>query len=177
KARHHYCLVGKEEHLMPAYRRIFPSYDWDDAWLVNQITQQPNVIPKEELGLISGVPNEEIKSSDEKIKAWINESMNGCSCLILFVGEKTHLSKWCLYEIELAKEKRMGRFIIYLDGMKRKEGTICKKGQDPYEYHGLYGPPDSTRTGYTIEKYSWLSDDGQSNIKEWIEDACKRAGK
>lgn len=60
------------------------------------------------------------------------------SCLILFCGENTYESKWVKYEIELARKLRKGRFIIYLKGLKRKDGTICEKGIDPYKYHNLY---------------------------------------
>lgn len=54
---------------------IFPSYDWDDAWLVNQIINLPDILDPNEVGFLKGVPNEEIKKSDEKIKEWIKENM------------------------------------------------------------------------------------------------------
>lgn len=92
------------------------------------------------------------------------------SCLILFCGENTYESKWVKYEIELARKLRKGRFIIYLKGLKRKDGTICEKGIDPYKHHNLY-----SSSGYVIKKYNWDSDNGIDNINDWIEDAINRA--
>ena len=155
---------------MPEYRKIFPSYDWDDAWLVNQIINLPEILGHETIGFAKGVPNEEIKQDDNKIRKWIEENMEKCSCLILFCGENTYESKWVKYEIELARKLRKGRFIIYLNGLKRKDGTICEKGIDPYEYHNLY-----SSSGYVIKKYNWDSDNGIDNINDWIEDAINRA--
>lgn len=71
---------------MPQYRKVFPSYDWDDVWYVNQIVNLPHIVGKENIGFIKDVPNEEVKKSDSAVKAWIDKHMEGCSCLILFCG-------------------------------------------------------------------------------------------
>lgn len=105
------------------------------------------------------------------MERWIKENMKGCSCLILFCGEKTYQSKWVQYELNLAREEKMGRFIIYLEGLKNNDGHICGKGTDPYSYHGMYS---NSGNRYIIKSYSWLKDDGLNNIKDWIEDAIKR---
>ena len=155
---------------MLEYRKIFPSYDWDDAWLVNQIINLPEILGHEAIGFAKGVPNEEIKEDDNKIRKWIEENIKKCSCLILFCGENMYESKWVKYEIKLARKLRKGRFIIYLKGLKRKDGTICEKGIDPYKYHNLY-----SSSGYVIKKYNWDSDNGIDNINDWIEYAINRA--
>lgn len=49
---------------MASFRRIFPSYKWTDAWLVNQIVNLPVTIGREKLGFANGVPPETVKSSD-----------------------------------------------------------------------------------------------------------------
>lgn len=159
---------------MPQYRKIFPSYDWDDAWYVNQIVNLPNIVGKEYIGFIKDVPNEEVKSSDAAIKAWIDLHMTGCSCLILFCGERTHLSKWVKYELELAETRSMGRFIVHLVGMTSRYGTTCGRGTDPYRYHGMY---NADGQGYVIQQYDWVYNDGQRNVSAWIEDACSRIGR
>lgn len=47
---------------MPEYRKVFPSYDWDqDVVYVNQIMNYPYVVGASEAGFIKNVPNEEIK--------------------------------------------------------------------------------------------------------------------
>lgn len=158
----------------PTYRRIFPSYDWDeDVWRVNQIMNLDEILEKEDIGFEKGVPNEEIKSSDRKIEEWIKSNMERCSCVIFFVGEKTYKSEWVKYEMELAKKLRKARFIINLRGMKNKEGEECKECPDPYKHHRLY----SSTGGYMIKRYDWIKNNGLENISDWIEDACQRAGK
>ena len=92
-----------------AFRRIFPSFKWEDAWLVNQVVNRPKVVGVHEMGFVNGVPPEEVHSSDEAIKRWIRKSMVGCSCLVLFVGgtsikavgfalssRKPDVSKWAV---------------------------------------------------------------------------------
>ena len=78
----------------PTYRRIFPSYDWDDAWIVNQIINLPNIVDKKQIGFVKGVPAEEGLTDPGQIKKWIDDNMRGCSCLTLFVGERTYTSNW-----------------------------------------------------------------------------------
>lgn len=91
------------------YRKIFPSYDWDeDVAYVNQIINYPKIVGVENAGFMKNVPNEEIKKSDEAIANWITKNMNGCSCYVLFVGERTYLSRWVHYEMELACQLMLG---------------------------------------------------------------------
>lgn len=159
----------------PKYRVVFPSYDWDDAWLVNQIVNEPQIAGREQIGFTKGVPQEEGLTSDPAIRSWIDKNMEGCSCFILFVGEKTHLSRWVKYEMEQANKRGMARFIVHLEGMKRShKDEPCKRGADPYQYHGMYS---SHGQGYVIRQYSWLKDNGPRNIGNWIEEACSRTTK
>ena len=157
-----------------SFRRIFPSFKWEDKWLVNQIINQPIILSRESIGFQSGVPAEEIKNSDALIKRWIQESMVGCSCLICFVGEETYTSKWVMYELELARSRKMGRFLLYLDGMRRADGSICSLGLDPYLARGLYA--DCNSDAYLIQEHHWING-GFEHIGEWIESACNQAGK
>lgn len=158
---------------MASFRRIFPSFKWTDAWLVNQIVNLPVTIGREKIGFANGVPPETVKSSDYAIARWIQNSMDGCSCLVVFVGEETYLSPWVKYEMELAEEYKMGRIMIDLTGMKRKDGSVCREGTDPFAWHGLHRgllDPDY----YEIKRYSWLPS-GRFWIGKWLEDAYQRA--
>lgn len=158
----------------PAYRIIFPSYDWDDAWLVNQIINLPVVLGKENLGFIKGVPQEEGLTRDSEIEQWIDRNMHGCSALMLLVGEKTYLSHWVAYEVELARRHRLGILLVYLDGMQRRDGSICQLGKDPLECWSLYA---NTPGCYRVNAYHWIRDNGIENVADWIEDALQRRGK
>lgn len=158
----------------PKFRVVFPSFDWDDVWMVNQIINRPTVVGKEEIGFVKGVPQEAGLKKESEIRRWIDENMDGCSCLILFVGEKTYESQWVKYELELARKRGMGRFIVYLQGMRGKDGRPCRAGVDPYKHHGMY---TNSGRGYAIKRYNWLRDDGARNIGSWIEEACSRTSK
>lgn len=158
----------------PSFRKIFPSFKWTDKWMVNQILNMPKITSREDMHFVSGVPAEEVQNDPKKIEKWIRESMEGCSCYVLFVGEDTYKSEWVRFEMQLARERGMGRLIVFMDGMKNCDGEECHKGIDPYMAHGLYS---KTGKGYVIRQYSWVHDDGLSHIGEWIEDACQRTGK
>lgn len=162
---------------MTTYRKIFPSYDWDhDVAYVNQIVNYPNIVGVREAGFMKNVPNEEVKKNDNAIEHWIQDNMRGCSCFILFVGEKTYQSKWCLYEMDLAKQMGIGRMIIYLDGMVDLRGRVCPLGPDPYVVHKRYASFLSPNS-YTIKQYHWKRyENPYVLLWKWIEDACVRAG-
>jgi hypothetical protein len=162
---------------MPSYRKIFPSYDWDrDVVYVNQIINYSHIVGASNAGFIKNVPNEEIKSSDSSIARWIRENMSGCSSFVLFVGEKTYLSRWCLYEMRLARELGLGRMVIYLTGMKSPSGVICGSGPDPYFYDK--GFRWYHEGNYLIKRYVWtMFPNPYQLLGDWIEDACVRAGR
>lgn len=163
---------------MPAFRKIFPSYDWDqDVAFVNQIINYSHIVGASEAGFIKNVPNEEVKRSDEAIARWIRENMHGCSCYILFVGEKTYQSKWCLYEMDLARDLGLGRMIIYLDRMVDPTGRVCRLGPDPYLVHHRYTAIRKPNS-YVIKQYHWKDYEKPYQLLwKWIEDACVRAGR
>ena len=158
------------------YRKIFPSYDWDeDVWRVNTILNMPVVMGKNNAGFVKNVPNEEVKRGDYAVKRWIDEHMVGCSCLVVFVGEKTYQSKWVRYEMETALDRGMGFLMISLKGVKNRYSEPCRYPVDPYIANNLHRiAPMRT---YKIRTYRWIEDDGLHNIGAWIEDACIRAGK
>lgn len=158
----------------PAYRIVFPSYDWDDAWLVNQIINLPVVLGKENIGFIKGVPQEEGLTHDSEIQQWIDRNMSGCSALMLLVGEQTYLSKWVAYEVDLARKRHLGMLLVYLDGMRRQNGSICQLGKDPLEHWGLYA---NTPGCYRVNAYHWVRNNGLENVADWIEDALQRISK
>ena len=160
------------------YRKIFPSYDWDeDVAYVNQIINYPKIVGVENAGFMKNAPNEEIKKSDEAIANWITKNMNGCSCYVLFVGERTYLSRWVHYEMELACQLNLGILVIFLDGMKDLYGKVCGLGIDPFAYHGMYSAIPSPNL-YLVKQYHWTAfSNPYELLPNWIEDACQRAGR
>ena len=169
-------FLDRKGEQMKKYRVIFPSYDWDDVVYVNQIIQAPKFIGAQTMGFKSGVPQEALKNSDAAIKRWIDEQMVGCSCLVLFQGERTYQSRWVAYEMQKAYEEDMGRFVVKLDGMKNPWGGFSQPGLDPYKAHNRYSY-EPNNNGYIIRHYSWIYDNGHDNFADWIEEACSRTSK
>lgn len=160
---------------MPLYRRIFPSFVWEDKKYVNQIIQQPKIVGDENLGFESGVPSEEVRKNDQAIRRWIQEKMKICSCLVLFVGEDTWTSKWCRYEFDLAGELGKGRLLVWLDGMTDPFYMFytCGCGIDPLT---AWGMNYDQRTGLILRKH-WKTDNGQRYFANWIEIAISESRK
>lgn len=163
---------------MANFRKVFPSYDWDDVMYVNQIINLPIVMGVNNVGFMKNVPNEEVKSCDAAIRRWIDNNMVGCSCLVLFVGERTYQSRWVKYELEQAISKGMGLLKIDITGMTTGYRT-SRQGIDPIAYHHLETFPNGYLFGhYSVKSYRWTAfDRPQDLIGSWIEDACTRAYK
>ncbi|WP_342480023.1 TIR domain-containing protein [Paenibacillus sp. FSL L8-0340] len=89
-------------------KKVFISYDYDEdrdykntllMWSKNQSAYFSN------FSFEDGSTDVSINSFDEAaIKRAISRRMNQCDVFLLLVGEKTHKSSWCNWEIEKAKE-------------------------------------------------------------------------
>lgn len=111
------------------------------------------------------------QSGDLAIKRWIDNEMNGRSCTIVLIGEKTYSRKYVKYEIEKSVEKGKGILGIYIHNLKNSEGYQSKKGENPFLHTNL-GIADilSIKTydpSYTNSQdvYAYIKD----NIEDWIE--------
>jgi hypothetical protein len=115
------------------------------------------------------------KNGNQAIKNWINKNMSGTSVLVVCIGETTSDSEWVSYEIQRAHEQGKGILGIYLNGMKNLSGSIARKGKNPI--NNITGDIYSVLLKSSYKTYSWVDDDGNNNIKDWIEVAAKTAGK
>ena len=70
---------------------------------------------------------------DAAIKKWIAGQMNGRSCTVVLVGEKTANRKWINYEIVQSWNEGMGVVGIYIHGIKNLDGNIASKGKNPFD--------------------------------------------
>jgi hypothetical protein len=160
-------------------RRVFYSFHYKpDCWRVSQIR---NIGSIEDNKPTSDNDWENITSGndkDKKIEKWINEQMNGRSCVIILIGENTANRKWINYEIIKGWNDKKGVFGIYTHNIKDADGNQTNQGKNPFDYLTfkesgkklstaikVYNPP------YTDSKkvYQHIAD----NIEVWIEDAIK----
>ncbi len=113
---------------------------------------------------------------DDAIRNWINGQLNGRSCTIVLIGEKTAGRKWIKYEIETSWNESKGVLGIYIHNLKDLSGNNANKGRNPFSDFTMkrdneklssivkaYNPPyvDSKKV------YNHISE----NISDWIEEA------
>ena len=111
-------------------RQVFFSFKYlDDFDRVNQIRNM-GVIEGD--SIVSDNEWEEVKQTPEKIKKWIEDQMDNRSCVIVCIGENTHDSYYCLYEIERAWKLGKGLLGIHIHNINDLDAKKCSKGINPF---------------------------------------------
>lgn len=162
-------------------RKIFSSFHYKpDNWRASQVR---NIGAIEGNKLASDNEWESItRGGEEAIKRWINEQMEGKSCVIVLIGSGTAGRKWINYEIKKGWDDGKGLFGIYIHKLKDQYGNQSEKGRNPFDEFTVgqnniklssivkaYDPP------YSISTYVY--DNIKNNIVEWIEEAILIRGK
>lgn len=156
-------------------RKVFYSFHYkNDHWRVSQVRN---------MGVVEGQPllsdndwEEVEKGGDSAIEKWIDEQLNGKSCLVVLIGEKTSNRKWVKHEIKKAWEAKKGVVGVYIHNLKDKDSNQSSQGANPFdnvtvdgkklsETVKAYNPPYSTSTN----TYDHIKD----NISSWVEEAIK----
>jgi len=122
---------------------------------------------------------EEITSGgDEAIREWIDDQLDGKSCNVVLIGEKTAGRKWIKYEIKSAWNNKKGLVGVYIHRLKDLDGNQASKGRNPFEDFTVgdnkkamssvvkaYNPP------YTDSKdvYNHINE----HLADWIEEAIE----
>lgn len=122
---------------------------------------------------------EEITSGgDEAIREWIDDQLDGKSCNVVLIGEKTAGRKWIKYEIKSAWNNKKGLVGVYIHRLKDLDGNQASKGRNPFEDFTVgdnkkamssvvkaYNPP------YTDSKdvYNYINE----HLADWIEEAIE----
>lgn len=156
-------------------RRVFTSFHYKpDNWRASQIR---NMGKLEGNSVATTNKWEEVTNGGTKaIEEWIDENMNGKSCVVLFVGENTANRKWINYEIKKAWEAGKGIFGIYVHNLKDSSGNQSSQGDNPFDEFKVgdkkmssivkcYNPPFTSST--------YVYDHIKENIEDWIEKAIE----
>lgn len=162
-------------------RRIFYSFHYlPDNWRVSQVRN---------IGAIEGnKPASDndwetiTKGGDKAIEKWIDEQMNGRSCVVVLIGSATANRKWINHEIVKAWNAGKGVLGIHIHNLKDREGKTCNKGNNPFDHinHNpsgkklssivkVYDPPGAEST----DVYNHI----KNNLEKWIEVAIDIRGK
>lgn len=156
-------------------RKVFTSFHYaPDNWRANQIR---NMGKLEGNSVVTTNKWEEVtKGGNKAIQDWIDNSIYGKSCVVVFVGENTAGRKWIDYEIEKAWNDGKGVFGIFVHNLKDSNGNQSNKGDNPFENFKVgnkklseivkcYNPNYSTST--------YVYDNIKENIEDWIEKAIE----
>ncbi|MCY3973503.1 MAG: TIR domain-containing protein [Candidatus Dadabacteria bacterium] len=177
-----------------AKRRIFYSFHFEND--VMRVQQIRNIGALEDNEPVSVNKWEEIKrEGDDSIENWIRDTMSGCSCLVVLVGEETAQRHWVQYEIQHAWEQGKGVLGIYINNIKDlkygkgyrgenpfknfvldDEGNLLKRGSFSYFFNWPF--EDSRYLSRIVRCYVPKSKDAYNDIKDnlelWIEKAIKK---
>lgn len=151
-------------------RRVFYSFHYKpDCWRVSQIKQ---------MGAVEGQPVlqsnewEQIERQDKGVQRWIDEVMQGKTCVVVLIGAQTYSRPWVDYEIRKGWNAGKGVLGVHIHGLKDVNGYTCQKGPSPFqaiglqngrrlsEYVPIFDPPgaDSREIYSAIQEYlpTWI---------------------
>ncbi len=150
-------------------RKVFYSFHFDnDVMRVQQIRQ---------MGVLEGdepvSPNtwEQIKRTEQGVKNWINQNLNGKSCLVVLIGSETANRPWVKYEIQYAWELGKAVVGVYIHRLNCPRDGYGTKGANPFDQFTF------KRNGQIIKplvyepSYSDAYCDIRDNLATWIENA------
>lgn len=158
-------------------KRVFYSFHYKpDNWRVAQVR---NIGAIEDNKPASDNDWETVtKNGDDAITKWISNQMQGRSCTVVLVGEKTANRKWINHEISQSWTKGIGVVGVYIHGLKNTDGYIANRGNNPFDY--LIFKKSGAKMSSVVkcfnpqgtnskERYDWIC----KNIESIIEDAIK----
>lgn len=154
-------------------RKVFTSFHYEpDSWRASKVR---NIGAVEENKLASDNEWESVTSGGEAaIKRWIDEQMQGRSCVVVLIGSKTSERKWVKYEINKGWNDGRGVLGIYIHNITDRDDCQSQKGSNPFKSHVVgsesmasivkaYDPPRTASSGV----YNYIRD----NVVDWIEEA------
>lgn len=161
-------------------RRVFFSFDWDDAWKVNQVRHSGVTTSVEFVGFIDAADIERVKrSSDQAIQNWIDRQMTNTSVTAVLIGENTYRSRWVKYEIQKSIDRRNGILGIHIHNVKDRFGRTSDKGRSPFKESPFnWMASHQGKLAYPCCcYYDWVSGESHQNVGDWIERAAQQAGR
>lgn len=152
-------------------RKVFYSFHFDnDVMRVQQIRQMGALEGDEPVS-----PNtwEQIKRTEKGVKDWIDQNLNGKSCLVVLIGSQTAERPWVKYEIKRAWELNKPVVGVYIHRLNCPRNGYSSKGSNPFDNFTF------RRSGVIVKPlvYEPKASDAYGDIKEnlatWIENAIK----
>lgn len=158
-------------------RRVFFSFHFaNDFWRTQQVR---NMNTLDGQAICSSNDWEEVKrKGDASIKKWIDEQMNGKSCLVVLVGAETASRPWVIHEISKAWNDKRGVLGIRINKLLGTDSRPSVAGVNPFSNVTFSG---TTRTLAEVAPMKVpAGDDSKAvyasialNMEAWIEEAIR----
>ncbi len=140
-------------------RKVFFSFHYErDVWRANVVRNSWVTKPdREAAGFIDAAEFEKIqRQGDLAVKRWINSQLEGTSVTVVLIGEETYIRRWVRYEIIKSFDKNNGLLGIYIHKIKDKDGNTNFKGENPFEYVGVYIDRDGKAEYHEFKNGRWV---------------------
>ena len=110
-----------------------------DAWRTSQVRNFGAVDGNKP---VSDNSWEDLKrQGDRAVARWIDSQMDGCSCVIVLVGQETAGRPWINYEIKKAWEGGRGLLGVRIHGLKNSAKQQDRAGANPFDSLTVNGKP------------------------------------
>ncbi|CAH0141928.1 TIR domain-containing protein [Rahnella sp. NRRL B-41462] len=153
-------------------RKVFYSFHFDnDVMRVQQIRN---------MGLLEGdepvSPNtwEQIKRTEQGVKDWINQNLNGKSCLVVLIGSQTANRPWVKYEIQRAWEEGKPVVGVYIHRLNCPRHGYGTKGANPFDQMTFKRGDKVIKPLVYEPSFNDAYTDIKNNLATWIENAIKQ---
>ncbi len=122
------------------------------------------------------------RGGEQAIKRWIESQMEGRTCVVVLIGEKTWERKWVQYEIKRGWERGMGLLGVYIHTLKDRDGKPARRGKNPFAFADLFlGETSLERIVKAYDPQIEINSlDSQlwyqyikKHLSEWIEEAIE----
>jgi hypothetical protein len=154
-------------------RRIFYSFHYEnDCWRLQQIINMGAI---EGQKILHGNEWEQIKRNPDGVRRWINEQMDGKSCVVVLIGSQTASREWVDYEIRRGWNQGKGLLGVHIHGLADRNGRTTVKGFNPFYNIKL---TNGRSLSSLVPVYDPLGSDSssvyrsiKSNLANWVEEA------
>jgi hypothetical protein len=151
-------------------RKVFFSFHFKrDAWRAGQIRNSDLLADEDEYGVIDSVEWEKLeREGDEAIKRWINDQLKHTSVTVVLIGAQTAERDWVDYEIRRSWERGNALVGLRVHNVKDQDRKTDIAGSNPLDHIRL---KDGKALSSIFKTYDWVTDDGRTNLGEWVEEA------
>lgn len=154
-------------------RKVFFSFHFDNDVMRVQQVRNIGVIENEE-PIEPNEWEEVTDGGDDEVEAWIDKTLKGKDCVVVLIGEETHLRPWVELEIRKAWRADIPMIGVRIHNLKCPRNGLGKKGKNPFETIPISG---GTKMSDYIKVYDPDSSnsykDISSNLEKWVELAIK----